>query len=603
MKDKKNCHISELGVSELIGALILISMIVLVVAVIAAGLISSPSADKVPQVKFSVVNTTNLVNGVPSYSISITHIGGDEISDGNYAVFIDGKNITDFTVNSNPDKKWSIGRIITVNSTNPPGLISVYYTGTNSPTLLGQRSVGPIPFTIPCSPPVANFYGVPLTGDQPLTVQFTDTSTNNPSSWIWENQTGGGSWTQFSTAQSPRQVFTLPGVYNIRLTASNAGCSNSKIEPNYITVNAVCTKPSAAFNPNISSGTAPLTVKFTDQSTGSPTSRSWNFGDNGTSSLQSPSYTFVSPGTYNVNLTVSNACNSNSIIKQITVSLPSCGYISGTKWNDIDGDGSRDVNEPGLADWRINVRWTSNNSIAGSAITNVNGDYIITGLIYTGPDVDTKYDIEEISQSGWIQTYPSGGVWRNVHLKDTSPCYANNIDFGNRCTGFTIWAWVKWINKPSTPLDNQTFATIVVKGNSNFNRQYHLEHDQDNTKFEFNIATVLAGGQGIQVFSTTNPIKGVWYLITGVYNPTSPGTMTIYVNNSPQSSRSVDSSGLRAYSGNQQIGGPSGINWPNPPPSQQQRVFNGSIYGVQTFDYVKTQAEIQTHYNIQDHPT
>jgi hypothetical protein len=149
MKYKKHFQLTESGVSELIGALVLISMIVLVVAVIAAGMLSRPSADKVPQVKFSVVNTTKLVDGVVQlpYSISITHDGGDEISDGTYAVFIDGNPISDFTVNPNPDKKWSVGRIIVINSTSPPGLISVYFTGTNSPTLLGQRTIGNITTT------------------------------------------------------------------------------------------------------------------------------------------------------------------------------------------------------------------------------------------------------------------------------------------------------------------------------------------------------------------------------------------------------------------------------------------------------------------------
>ena len=121
-------------------------MIVLVVAVISAGLISRPSADKVPEIRFSVVNSTLVVNGATQtpYSISITHDGGDEINDGNYAVFIDGIRTTDFTVNPDPDKKWSVGRTITVNSSSAPGLVSVYYTGSNSPTLLGQRVLGTI---------------------------------------------------------------------------------------------------------------------------------------------------------------------------------------------------------------------------------------------------------------------------------------------------------------------------------------------------------------------------------------------------------------------------------------------------------------------------
>ena len=51
-----------------------------------------------------------------------------------------------------------------------------------------------------------------------------------------------------------------------------------------------------------SSGTAPLTVTFTDQSTSNPTAWSWNFGDPGsgaqnTSTVQNPTHTFASPAT------------------------------------------------------------------------------------------------------------------------------------------------------------------------------------------------------------------------------------------------------------------------------------------------------------------
>ena len=90
MKRRGNCRISESGVSEIVGALILVSMIVLVVAVIATGIISRPLPDKVPQVRFSAVNSTNMVNGIVEspYSINITHEGGDEIPAGEYAVFI-----------------------------------------------------------------------------------------------------------------------------------------------------------------------------------------------------------------------------------------------------------------------------------------------------------------------------------------------------------------------------------------------------------------------------------------------------------------------------------------------------------------------------------
>ncbi|MCX8020663.1 MAG: PKD domain-containing protein, partial [Chitinophagaceae bacterium] len=55
--------------------------------------------------------------------------------------------------------------------------------------------------------------------------------------------------------------------------------------------------------------------KFQDQSTGSPISWQWNFGNGNTSTLQNPITTYITPGTYTVTLTVSNANGSNTLTR------------------------------------------------------------------------------------------------------------------------------------------------------------------------------------------------------------------------------------------------------------------------------------------------
>jgi PKD repeat protein len=61
---------------------------------------------------------------------------------------------------------------------------------------------------------------------------------------------------------------------------------------------------SADFSASPTSGPPPLTVQFTDQSTGDVTSRLWNFGDGATSIESNPSHTYHAPGMYTVKLTV-----------------------------------------------------------------------------------------------------------------------------------------------------------------------------------------------------------------------------------------------------------------------------------------------------------
>ena len=85
------------------------------------------------------------------------------------------------------------------------------------------------------------------------------------------------------------------------------------------------TPPTAEFSATPLSGSAPLAVSFTDESTGAPTSWLWTFGDGGTSSAQDPAHTYTAPGLYSVTLEVSNGSGNAQITKTnlISVGAPS----------------------------------------------------------------------------------------------------------------------------------------------------------------------------------------------------------------------------------------------------------------------------------------
>jgi len=79
--------------------------------------------------------------------------------------------------------------------------------------------------------------------------------------------------------------------------------------------------PTADFSASPLSGIAPLTVTFTDSSSGNTTAWAWNFGDGGLSSSQNPVYTYTNPGTYSVSLTAANAGGSDTITKNAYVNV------------------------------------------------------------------------------------------------------------------------------------------------------------------------------------------------------------------------------------------------------------------------------------------
>ena len=77
--------------------------------------------------------------------------------------------------------------------------------------------------------------------------------------------------------------------------------------------------PDAAFTSAVTN----LAVQFTDTSAGgTPTSWLWNFGDNTTSTLQNPSHTYASGGTYTVTLTATNAVGATSASATVTTVQP-----------------------------------------------------------------------------------------------------------------------------------------------------------------------------------------------------------------------------------------------------------------------------------------
>ncbi len=81
------------------------------------------------------------------------------------------------------------------------------------------------------SKPVADFRANPTSGDAPLDVGFTDTSTNSPTSWSWTFGDGGTSTTRY-----PVHTYTAAGNYTVSLTATNSKGSDTKTKSDYITV-------------------------------------------------------------------------------------------------------------------------------------------------------------------------------------------------------------------------------------------------------------------------------------------------------------------------------------------------------------------------------
>src|SRR5665647_2350994 len=189
----------------------------------------------------------------------------------------------DTSTAQNPAHTYSVAGsyTITLSAINENGTISTFSTITvQQPTL-----------------PIANFISNISSGYVPLIVQFTDQS-QNATGWSWDFGDGGN-----STAQNPAHTYSVAGSYTITLSAINENGTISTFST--ITVQQP-TLPIANFISNVSSGYVPLIVQFTDQSQNT-TGCSWDFGDGGNSTAQSPVHIFSVAGNYTVDLIAANA--------------------------------------------------------------------------------------------------------------------------------------------------------------------------------------------------------------------------------------------------------------------------------------------------------
>ena len=158
-------------------------------------------------------------------------------------------------------------------------------------------------------PPVAGIGANVTTGCAPLTVQFSDQSTNAPTTRTW---TFPGGTPGTSTVANPTVTYNTAGSYDVQLVVGNSGGQDTEVLTNYITVDQA---PTAAFNVTATGGNS---YQFAYTGSGA-TSFNWDFGDGTTSGSANPSHTFAGNGNYDVTLTVGNNCGTNSFTETIVL--------------------------------------------------------------------------------------------------------------------------------------------------------------------------------------------------------------------------------------------------------------------------------------------
>jgi uncharacterized protein (TIGR02145 family) len=267
---------------------------------------------------------------------------------------------------------------------------------------------------------VADYTANPTSGIAPLTVNFTDQSANNPSSWQWNFGDGNT-----STLQNPQYTYHNSGTYTVQLTVSNSFGSDTKTKTDYIQVSQAGSPPIASFIANPTYGAAPFVVNFTDQSANNPTNWLWNFGDGNTSILQNPQHTYQNAGSYTVQLTVTNNYGSNTELKSNYISVGVTGQPCPGSPTVTDFDGNVYVTVlVGNQCW-MKENLKSNHDASGNYITrfcydnNTTNCELYGGLYiwYTlmngdGSSNGNPSGVQGICPTGWH--VPSDSEWKQL---------------------------------------------------------------------------------------------------------------------------------------------------------------------------------------------
>lgn len=402
--------------------------------------------------------------------------------------------------------------------------------------------------------PVAAFSATPAIGSMPLTVSFTDQSSGSPTAWKWAFGDGDN-----STEKSPVHVYKKPGRYNVTLTASNENGSNALSKTRFVAVSGVSDTPVPKFSASPASGSMPLTVRFTDQSTGSPVSWRWAFGDGNSSTDKNPVHTYNKSGQYTVSLTVSNASGSNTLTKSryVAVSSVLSGPVTNFSASPASGKAPltvrfTDQSKGSPAEWK----WTFGD---GNSSTERNPVYIYNrpGLYNVTLTASNANGSNELTKAGYIAV---SGVLNtplaNFSASSTSGKTPLTVSFIDQSTGSpTGWRWTFGDGSNSTeqnPLHtyNKSGLYSVSLAASNANGSNTLTKTGyiavSNSLVAAFSASPTSGGMPLTVNftdqSTGLPASWTWTFGDGsnsternpvhVYNKTGQYTVSLTVNNS-----------------------------------------------------------------------
>ena len=200
--------------------------------------------------------------------------------------------------------------------------------------------------------------------------------------------------------------------------------------------------PTAGFRADTTTIQVGDTINFTNQSTGSPTSWSWNFGDGDTSTKQNPSHTYATEGTYTIKLTVSNEYGSDILTKTdyiIVGSVPKADFTADQTTITV-GESvqftDESTNDPTSWSWKFGDGNTSNQQNLSHTYSSADTYTVeLTVSNDKGSDTETKTNYITVIECPTTFTDNRNGQTYNAVLVGNQCWMAENLNYAQHDNG------------------------------------------------------------------------------------------------------------------------------------------------------------------------
>jgi PKD repeat protein len=201
--------------------------------------------------------------------------------------------------------------------------------------------------------------------------------------------------------------------------------------------------PVANFSGTPTSGAAPLSVAFTDLSTGSPTSWLWTFGDGATSTTRNPTHVYSTPGVYDVSLRATNSSGSNTLARGAYVSAlvppPTQTFLPAADARVHSGNPNSNYGTDSVL--RIRLGDPSYRSFLRFSLSGIGSRAVLSAkLRLFSTDSSSSGGSVFAVDSGWTET---GITWNNAPPLGTSPLATKGSIGANQWVEYDVTSAVR----------------------------------------------------------------------------------------------------------------------------------------------------------------